>query len=150
MYISSALSNKYNQSHLKRNSYTTFKQDSNAQTAPAQEQTNVKRKKNLHTIWILALTAFAIADGIWEHRSYKKNKATNEALQKGKEVTDKTIKELEEKTNKLKEDLKIKELELEQLKSKFGKNSNENPVGEFDKYADISKKIDDAKKKHSK
>ncbi len=53
----------------------------------------------------------------------KKNKAANEAMQNGKEITDKTLKELEEKTNKIKEDLQKKELELEQLKSILNKNA---------------------------
>ena len=44
-------------------------------------------------------------------------------MQNGKEITDKTLKELEEKTNKIKEDLQKKELELEQLKSILNKNA---------------------------
>ena len=108
---------------IRKENYNSFKQDTGVKVEPVLEQTKGKKNKNIHTIWILALTAFAIADGIWEHRSYKKNKATNEAMQNGKEITDKTLKELEEKTNKIKEDLQKKELELEQLKSILNKNA---------------------------
>ena len=68
----------------------------------------------------------------------KKNKATNEAMQNGKEITDKTLKELEEKTRKIKEDLQKKELELEQLKLRLNKNDKNSSVSEFDKYSEIS------------
>ena len=149
MYISSASLNQYNnQPYLNRKNYTPFKQDTVVKVEPTLEQTNEKKNKNknIHTIWILALTAFAIADGVWEHRSYKKNKATNEAMQKGKEITDKTLKELEEKTRKIKEDLQKKELELEQLKSRLNKNDKNSSVSEFDKYSEISDKINNAKK----
>ena len=151
MYISSLLSYHYSQPCLNRKNYTSFKQDTSVKAESIQKPTQEKKEKNIHTAWILALTAFAIADGIWEHRSYKKNKATNEALQKGKEITDKMINELEENTRKIKEDLKNKELELEQLKSKFGTDNKEKPVNEFEKYSEISDKINNAKKKkHSK
>ena len=149
MYISSTSLNQYNnQPYLNRKNYTPFKQDTGVKVEPTLEQTNEKKNKNknIHTIWILALTAFAIADGVWEHRSYKKNKATNEAMQKGKEITDKTLKELEEKTRKIKEDLQKKELELEQLKSRLNKNDKNSSVSEFDKYSEISDKINNAKK----
>lgn len=149
MYISSTSLNQYNnQPYLNRKNYTPFKQDTGVKVEPTLEQTNEKenKNKNIHTIWILALTAFAIADGVWEHRSYKKNKATSEAMQKGKEITDKTLKELEEKTRKIKEDLQKKELELEQLKSRLNKNDKNSSVSEFDKYSEISDKINNAKK----
>lgn len=149
MYISSTSLNQYNnQPYLNRKNYTPFKQDTSVKVEPTLEQTNEKKNKNknIHTIWILALTAFAIADGVWEHRSYKKNKATSEAMQKGKEITDKTLKELEEKTRKIKEDLQKKELELEQLKSRLNKNDKNSSVSEFDKYSEISDKINNAKK----
>ena len=149
MYISSTSLNQYNnQPYLNRKNYTPFKQDTSVKVEPTLEQTNEKKNKNknIHTIWILALTAFAITDGVWEHRSYKKNKATSEAMQKGKEITDKTLKELEEKTRKIKEDLQKKELELEQLKSRLNKNDKNSSVSEFDKYSEISDKINNAKK----
>ena len=67
-------------------------------------------------------------------------------MQKGKEITDKTLKELEEKTRKIKEDLQKKELEIEQLKSRLNKNDKNSSVSEFDKYSEISDKINNAKK----
>lgn len=151
MYISATLSHRCtSQLYFNRKNYTSFKQDTKVKIESTQQQAKEKKSKILHTAWILALTASVIVDGVLEHRSYKKNKATNEVLKKGKEITDKTIKELEENTRKIKEDLQKKEQELEQLKSKLNTNNKNDSVNEFDKYLDISDKIINAKEKHSK